>query len=246
MDIFSGQTIRIEFLGNVNLYFGLGFKIMTALLCGAAIGINREMKLKSAGFKTHIFICLGAALYTSVSMLNIDFAAPNVDPNRVAAQVVSGIGFLGAGAIFRTSGSTHGLTTAAGMWVVGAIGVAIGSGYPFTAGLFTLTILIVLIILDPFYRFIRPHSNIILNVCGGKAMRKEVIEFIQDNNVQVVDVEVKKEDADSINIEVCMISGARELKLLIQKLKGFDHVDKITHKSVINFPEHVRNVIHHS
>jgi len=100
-------------------------RLLIAMVLGALIGYERESSGKPAGVRTHGMVSLGAALFTIVSVHG--FGA-SVDPSRVAAQIVSGIGFLGAGAIIRQSESVHGLTTAASLWVTAAIGLAVGVG----------------------------------------------------------------------------------------------------------------------
>lgn len=103
-----------------------------AFLCGGIVGLERELKNKPAGLKTNILICLGSAIFTATSVLisnaNGQGGAPG-DPSRVAAQIVSGIGFLGGGVIIQARGTIVGLTTAATIWVVSALGVLIGLGY---------------------------------------------------------------------------------------------------------------------
>jgi putative Mg2+ transporter-C (MgtC) family protein len=102
-----------------------------AVVCGALIGIEREWKRKPAGFRTNILICLGAAIYTAAGLLLHD--DESVDATRIAAQVVTGIGFLGAGSIIQSGGSVKGLTTAATIWVVASIGILAGAGFPVLA-----------------------------------------------------------------------------------------------------------------
>ena len=96
--------------------------MVVAAALSAVIGLERELRHQDAGLRTHMLVGLGAALFASVGL------SLGTDPTRIAAQVVSGIGFLGAGAIFRAGESIRGLTTAAGLWVVASIGVAAGSG----------------------------------------------------------------------------------------------------------------------
>jgi putative Mg2+ transporter-C (MgtC) family protein len=107
-------------------------KLALATACGAAIGIERELHDKPAGLRTNMLICVGSALITMVSLhVALSYAERQVniaDPGRIAAQIVSGIGFLGAGTIIQARGSVHGLTTAATIWVMAGIGLAIGSG----------------------------------------------------------------------------------------------------------------------
>lgn len=102
---------------------------MLAVVLGGAIGLERELKAKPAGLRTNILICMGATLLTHVSMTMVMQNGLRVgDPARLAAQIVSGVGFLGAGTIMQGSGMVTGLTSAATIWVVAAIGIAIGAG----------------------------------------------------------------------------------------------------------------------
>jgi len=100
-------------------------RLLLAAFCAAVIGFERETAQKDAGFRTHILVGVGAAIFTIVS---VDGFGAEGDPARVAAQVVTGVGFLGAGAIFKEGATVKGLTTAAGLWAVAAVGVAAGSG----------------------------------------------------------------------------------------------------------------------
>src|SRR5712692_4107905 len=124
-----------------------------AVLCGAIIGIERERRGKPAGFRTNTLICFGSALYMLVSEFIISqFGGQSVDPTRIAAQVVTGIGFLGAGTIIQARGTITGLTTAATIWVVAAIGLLIGAGFPWLGllcSLLTLGTLVVLGKIEP-------------------------------------------------------------------------------------------------
>ncbi|MEK7211607.1 MAG: MgtC/SapB family protein, partial [Patescibacteria group bacterium] len=98
------------------------------------IGLEREYRHKPAGFRTYLLVSLGSALFTILSRQLLNFAGgPGIDPTRIAAQVVTGIGFIGAGVIFRHEGKTEGITTAAGLWVAAAIGMAVASNYYFIA-----------------------------------------------------------------------------------------------------------------
>jgi putative Mg2+ transporter-C (MgtC) family protein len=105
--------------------FDVFLRLLLAAALGGAIGLEREYRHKPAGLRTNILIALGAALF---SVMSIDLGAAAGSPDRIAAQVVTGIGFLGAGAILRTGENIHGLTTAATIWVNAAIGMAAGLG----------------------------------------------------------------------------------------------------------------------
>jgi len=117
--------------------------LLAALLCGL-VGLERESRGQAAGLRTHVVVGLGAALFTIVSAYGF---ARGGDPTRIAAQVVSGIGFLGAGAILRTGGSIRGLTTAGTLWVVAALGMAAGAGAYEAAVAATVVLVVVLVTL---------------------------------------------------------------------------------------------------
>ncbi len=117
----------------------------TAALCGAIIGLEREVKGKPAGFRTNILICVGAAMYMSVGLLLAREGDDTVtDPARIAAQVVTGIGFIGAGCIIQERGRVSGLTSAATIWVVAAIGIISGAGFPVLALISSMNVVITL------------------------------------------------------------------------------------------------------
>ena len=122
-------------------------RLLLAAALGAIIGYQRERAGKPAGLRTHILICVGAALFTIASAYGFGVGA---DPGRVAAGIVAGIGFLGAGAIFhRQGGIVEGLTTAATIWAVAAIGLAAGAGLYIIAAVTTAVVLIVLFLPHP-------------------------------------------------------------------------------------------------
>ncbi len=109
---------------NTNLLL-MSMRLLIALVLGGVIGYEREVHGRPAGLRTHILVCLGAALFTIIS--DSYTGLPSADPTRIAAQIVSGIGFLGAGTIIRQGSIIRGLTTAASLWTVAAIGMAVGS-----------------------------------------------------------------------------------------------------------------------
>lgn len=131
-------------------------RLCLAAVLGAALGLEREWHQKFAGLRTNILIAIGSTLFT---VMSIDLsAASGGDATRVAAQIVTGIGFLGAGAIMRTGSGVHGLTTAATIWVNAAIGVAVGGGEYHVAIITTVVTLIVLVLLNPVEKWIDRHT----------------------------------------------------------------------------------------
>jgi len=127
-------------------------RLLLAALCGGLLGFERELKQKSAGLRTNMLIAIGSALFTLMSFELAD--GVGADPTRIAAQIVTGIGFLGAGAIMRTNGGIQGLTTAATIWVNAAVGVAAGGGEYHLAFIATGVTLGVLLLLYPLERVI--------------------------------------------------------------------------------------------
>jgi putative Mg2+ transporter-C (MgtC) family protein len=121
-------------------------RLVLATGLGALIGLEREYRRKPAGLRTNILIALGAALFSAMS---IEFVSPDGSSDRIAAQIVTGIGFLGAGAILRSGRSVHGLTTAATIWVNAAIGMAAGTGH-YTIAVGSAVITIVVLVALPF------------------------------------------------------------------------------------------------
>lgn len=132
----------------LQLFEFFGLKALLAVFCGGVVGLERELKGKVAGIKTNVLICLGSTILTAASVLiSLEHASRGYvgDPARIAAQIIPGIGFLGGGAIIQARGTVLGLTTAATIWCVAAIGVLLGMGYHdlgAALSIFTITILI--------------------------------------------------------------------------------------------------------
>jgi putative Mg2+ transporter-C (MgtC) family protein len=131
---------------DIALQADLAVRLLIAAILGAAVGLEREIHEHPAGMRTHLLVALGSAIFTELSIYG--FAgigggpdSPSIDPSRVAAQVVSGIGFLGAGAILKYGTSIRGMTTAASLWTVAAIGMAAGAGEWLIAGVGTAIVI---------------------------------------------------------------------------------------------------------
>ena len=122
------------------------WRLLLSAALGAALGLEREYRRKPAGLRTNILIAIGSALFT---ILSVSLTTGTGDPSRVAGQIVTGIGFLGGGAILRNRDTVHGMTTAATIWVNAAIGVACGIGQYELATVSTALTLVVLVVLPP-------------------------------------------------------------------------------------------------
>lgn len=144
------------------------FRLFLAVILGGLIGLEREQNSHAAGFRTHILVCLGSALIMLLSAYGfsafVDEENVRIDPARLAAQVISGIGFLGAGTILRNGLSISGLTTAASLWVVAAIGLSVGAGFYLAAVLASVMVLI---------------SLYVLNIVERKFLRNKTIHLLK-------------------------------------------------------------------
>jgi putative Mg2+ transporter-C (MgtC) family protein len=125
-------------------------RLFCAALMGGLIGFERELNHKPAGMRTHILIAVGAALFSIFSIVLLQTYPGQADVSRIVSQIVVGVGFLGAGTIMRSEGSIGGLTTAAAIWVVAAIGTFTGFGLYKVAGLATLLVFVILLVAAPF------------------------------------------------------------------------------------------------
>lgn len=121
-------------------------RVIVATLCGGIIGWERGMKNKVAGIRTHVIVCVGACLFTSTGF--IFEPSIHVDPTRAIGQIITGIGFLGAGVIFKQEDKVIGVTSAAFIWLISSIGVLIGMGYLITSLFFTSGLLVSLLMLQ--------------------------------------------------------------------------------------------------
>ncbi len=178
-----------------------------AVLCGAIIGIERERKGKPAGFRTNTLICFGSALYMLVG--EFIFAKMNVaviDPTRIAAQVVTGIGFLGAGTIIQSRGTITGLTSAATIWVVAGIGLVVGAGFPLLGllcSILTLGTLVLLAKIEPKLlgkcHFV--SCDIIFTDDGGQA-RAELATILVEHDIDLSKMDIIRIDQDRSKLKV--------------------------------------------
>ena len=190
-------------------------RLAVAAVLGGAVGLERELRERQAGLRTHLLVCVGSALFTLVSAYGfgqvLAESGPHVlvraDPTRIAAQIVSGIGFLGAGAIIRQGLSVRGLTTAATLWLVAAIGMAAGAGW-YEAAL--ITTLGALVTLGPLriwsYRVIhrfRPETDRLLVEIPSGGSPGAVLQAIESTGGRVVGLEIAQEgDRRSIAADV--------------------------------------------
>lgn len=173
---------------------------LSALLAGA-IGAEREWTGKWAGLRTHMLIAVGSAFLTHVSIVvGPRFASGSNawDPGRIAAQIVSGIGFIGAGTIIQSRGAVHGLTTAAGLWVASAIGIAVGAGFFAEATLVAVALLLILVALRPVERRLLrgDRRTIVLQLSTGQKI-SQLVSILEEERIRVEDLSVAEEGEEA-------------------------------------------------
>lgn len=229
------ETVKIEILGQLPLYLGVGIQICMAIILGGMVGYDREKKMKAAGLKTNILICLGATLYTSMSILYVKGYGAPVDPNRVGAQIVSGIGFLGAGAIIQGKGAVVGMTTAATIWIVAAIGYTIGLGYPISAALFSFTVLIVLKWINPIYKALDSEEGedyFHLEVLSLGTVKKSIHEIIKNEKIHMDELYEDVIDKKRRILTMYLYGSFRTMDRLATELREIASVEKVSCHSV--------------
>lgn len=179
------------------------FRLFLAVVCGGIIGIEREHKRRPAGFRTHILICLGASMTTLTSQFLFYNLGLYTDIGRLGAQVVAGIGFIGAGAIIVTKRrQVKGLTTAAGLWTCAIIGLAIGAGYYEAAVISTLVILVAEIFFVKFEYWVLVNSrnlNIYVEYEDNENL-DNIIRLIKGYRIVIIDLEITKSGNNSCAI----------------------------------------------
>lgn len=173
-------------------------KLVLALLCGGLLGLERGLKKRPAGFRTYMLVCLGSALIVMTNTYMMDLFQTG-DPARMAAQVVSGIGFLGAGTIITTRHNrVTGLTTAAGLWAVASIGIALGIGYYTGAIVGTILIFFALSVMQiTENRILTSSKHIVLYLEFDKMVAlKNLLAVLKQNNIRLTEFETESTNGD--------------------------------------------------
>ena len=215
--------------------------LFTAGLCGV-IGFERETRDQSAGFRTHILLGLGAALFTLVSAygftpfteaaLQSGGRGIQFDPTRIAAQIVTGIGFLGAGAIIRQGIDVRGLTTAASLWAAAAIGMAAGAGYYFGAVATTVVVVAVLFVLRVvrnalFARFRTEFGVITVGFSNVGSEIGDVTEILERQGVEIRSLSAEIEDGRSRYTAQLRIPPRQNLHSSLEEISALPSVEQV-------------------
>lgn len=191
-------------------------RLLIAAVFGGVVGLERERYNQPAGFRTHLILCVGSCLMMMLSIFvayGIGNPSHSADPGRIAAQVVSGIGFLGAGAILRFGISVKGLTTAASLWTIAGIGLAVGSGFHLGAAVTTLIMVLALAKLKKLESLFlggRYQQNLTLAVRDVPGIIGQIEKVLSKHHVSILNIKMEKRP----------VSGTMELQALIKKPKG--------------------------
>jgi len=184
------------------------FRIFLAGVCGAIIGYERKNRGKGAGIRTHIIVAIASALMMVVSKYgfnDLSFGEDfRLDPSRVASQIVSGVGFLGAGMIFVQKQTVKGLTTAAGIWATSGIGMAIGSGMYMLGVMTSLLILVIQILTHQKWRFLRQpvEEQIVFHITSDENSLEYLKGYIKQLGIDADSVNVKHNEDSSMTVEI--------------------------------------------
>ena len=208
-------------------------RLAVAAALGGAIGFERELRDREAGFRTHMLVCVGSALFTIVSaygfseFLTSGDPVIRADPTRIAAQVVTGIGFLGAGAIIRQGLTIRGLTTAATLWVAAAIGIAAGAGFYSGA---VAAVVITLLALWPlrlgahavFDRLRPEEKTLMLELRAGTEM-SQLLAHLDARKVRVEEFKVE----DEADVRIVTLTLDRPTEELLGEVSDLDYVRSV-------------------
>lgn len=184
----AAESLRLELL----------FQLLLAAFLGGAIGMERELSGKPAGLRTNILICVGATLFT---VLSVKLSDGRGDPGRVAAQILTGVGFIGAGTILHARGAVTGLTSAATIWVVAAIGMAVGAGAYVEAVGTALLVVIVLAGLGFVENFIArraTHSRLKIHASPTAGALEELETLVRRTGLDLTRMESRRENVDLV------------------------------------------------
>lgn len=228
------------------IWYEVLLRLALAIIVGGLIGYEREYKNRPAGFRTHILVCIGAAVTSMIQLYAIQetsnmilrepalASALKADIGRLGAQVITGVGFLGAGTIIHEKGSVKGLTTAASIWVVACIGLAVGLGYYFLSVFSTIGVFIVLVSLKRvearFFERAKITKFEIHYLSRGELVKK-LEEYFKGRNIKVQNIEFELEEDEETEYQTCLytVLVPRHIKAneIIRDLCYYDEIAKV-------------------
>lgn len=208
------------------------FRLLFAAVCGGIIGYQRERAEKPAGFRTHVLVCLGSSLLMIVSFYPF-IGKPYADPSRIAAGAITGIGFLGAGAIISQGGVVKGLTTAASIWTVAAVGLAAGAGLYFPTIVSTLLILAILSIFKEMEIRVRGYHILTMVIQDQPGQLGKIGSYLGETGVNIKHVDLQCDDEKKI----CNVRMAIEVPFGVHPNKIVESLSKLEGVSRVSWEE---------
>lgn len=209
----------MKILEDVNI-LSTALRLFLALLCGGLLGLERGKKKRPAGFRTHMLVCVGAALAMITNIYMLQYY-PGMDAARMGAQVISGIGFLGAGTIVVTGlQRIRGLTTAAGLWVVACIGLAFGTGF-YSGGIIATVLCIVINTMLHTVENRMSSTNRVISVfveLTDMSYVGKLLGYVRKNQIQIIEMETGKARTDDKHVGILMV---------IKISKGTEHAQAV-------------------
>jgi len=232
-----------------NLNSEIIIRILIAISLGFIIGLERELTNKSAGLRTHILVCLGSTIFTILSLYGFaDQSIPQTfsrlqnDPSRIAAQIVTGIGFIGGGAVLHHGISVSGLTTAASLWIVASIGMAVGVGAYHVAIVSTILAFCVLVFIRILERgFLSKHTRKGAKIKATVIAKSDYVTDIQDwfylKFPDIFEMKVSKLASDEETVKITFILDifdSNPIGLAYKKIKELKNIDSLTLQQIVD------------
>jgi putative Mg2+ transporter-C (MgtC) family protein len=225
----------IRFTHEFNMW-GAMLRMLIAVICGGIIGIEREHKRRPAGFRTHILICLGASMTMLTSQYIYIGLGLFTDLARLGAQVIAGIGFIGAGTIIVTKRrQVKGLTTAAGLWTSAIVGLAVGAGYVEAALITTLLVILIELVLSRFEYFIMSTArciNLYVEYRDTETLA-QISEYMRSHKVNVIDLQITRSGAETkhpcaiLSLELPRKLGHDRVMTALSEINGIVSVEEL-------------------
>lgn len=204
-------------------------RILTALVLGGIIGLERQYHDKPAGFATNTLICVGSAVFALLSILSAYYLGG--DPARIAAQIVAGVGFLGAGSILRDGNKISGLTTAAGIWLVAAVGMAVGYGHYFIGAVATTSVLILQLFVRKLmntFDYVQLYDSLTIKCSPKWEVVEKIKSIFKNNKAEIIKEEIHKENGLIVLKLVVNMSATKYQKIVkdLAPLEDIKSLDK--------------------
>ena len=202
-------------------------RIITALVFGGVIGLERQYHDKPAGFATNTLICVGSAVFALLSILSAYHLGG--DPARIAAQIVAGVGFLGAGSILRDGNKISGLTTAAGIWLVAAVGMAVGYGHYFIGAAATTSVLILQIFVRKLmntFDYVQLYDSLTIKCSPSWQIVEKIKSVFKKNQAEIIKEEIHKENG-LIVLKLVVNMSATKYQKIVKDLAPLEEVKSL-------------------